>query len=266
MSSIEAGAALPTPNYTTQTAQQPKLVTLDTQGDVILRIGRTPTYMVRVSAARLSEVSKVFDRMFSGNFSEGAAERSADKPYMKDLPEDNERAVHCLLNLLYHNTGFFTVFCHNIHNLYWTAKTAKKYCCLGSFQLEMLAAIQGAPLQATAEDTLTQITVSYMLGDAWYFAKATRQLMVAFNTPLARLRRHECFEHLPENILLTMAEKRALAQQTLVYEASALAFCVECEMETNVRDYRGGLMEAFKLDDAVQQSIMWPRDSPALSP
>lgn len=138
MTSPQAYAAqteLPAQAPTLNHVQQPQLWNLDAQGDIILRVGATLKIKARVSAEYSGEVSKVFDRMFNGNFSEGQADRSPEKPFEKALPDDNEEAIMSLPALLYHVQPSFSMHSHKISDLCRSVKTVEKYDCMGNFLL-----------------------------------------------------------------------------------------------------------------------------------
>lgn len=180
----------------------------DAPGDLIIRVGKDDSLLLRVHSGVLKLASPVFRKMLGAQWREGNTIYTADDPL--HLEDDDPTAFTDLCKLLHHQTDSQSRV--PLSRFRGLTKLADKYSCCHLLR-SMLKELTGRLFknELVSEHTLYDskdisiqdlICVAYVVGDGDTFTKATKHALVCCDVlSFATLTHSDVLELMPETYL-----------------------------------------------------------------
>lgn len=164
------------------------IVEVDPTGDTVLAVGKNPPVLMRMSSSVLIRVSKVFEVMLKGSFSEGQTQHTTENPLK--LPDDNGHAVGMMCKLLMQQ--FTDIRDIKPRDLPGLTSVCDKYQCLNQLRIwiqmgltqcllddktHLKASLNDKSVNIDAICILDALAIAYLIDDAAHFKQLSHRVM-----------------------------------------------------------------------------------------
>ena len=174
--------------------------TVDSSGDVILRVGSENPYNIQVSSKALSLASDVFAAMFSNRFREGQELRANQldgcSPVSVKVAEDEKDAMLLCCNIIHFQINSSSSV-PGPQALVDLAVLADKYNCIQALWPLSDHWIDSHIARATAKGLTRLLLVSYLLGTSTMFLRVTKSFTEYCDKDLSQIATGPEYEILP---------------------------------------------------------------------